>query len=42
MRTLIVSELVTLEGVMEAPGGEPAVGTPTFRSGVRVDTYNRA
>ena len=23
MRTLIVSEFVTLDGVMEAPGGEP-------------------
>ena len=42
MGTLIVSEFVTLDGVMEAPGGEPAVDTRTFRSEVRVDTYNPA
>jgi hypothetical protein len=39
VRKLIVSEFVTLDGVMEAPGGEE--GHPqAFPSGVVVHTYH--
>ncbi len=48
MRSLIVSEMVTLDGVMEAPGGEPThahtgwageLFSPVVAGITAVDTY---
>jgi hypothetical protein len=41
MSKLVVSEFVTLDGVMEAPGGEEGhPHTQTFTTGVVVQTYS--